>query len=60
MLTARTAAELNGFVVYLALPALLFDIMAKVTWRELSQSGFVAAFIVSSAVVFFLTLFLRR
>ncbi|SAK90069.1 auxin efflux carrier [Caballeronia ptereochthonis] len=34
------ASELNRFVVYLALPALLFDIMAKTPWSMLDQPAF--------------------
>ncbi len=35
---------LNGFVVWLALPALLFDAMARLHADVLAQGGFVAAF----------------
>lgn len=45
------ASELNRFVVYLALPALLFDIMAKTPWRMLDQPAFIAAFGIGSAVI---------
>ena len=36
--------EVNRLVVYLALPALLFDIMAKADWAEIWQPGFILAF----------------
>lgn len=53
------ASELNRFVVYLALPALLFDIMAKTPWSMLDQPAFIAAFGIGSAVIFLLTLIVR-
>ncbi|WP_277187518.1 AEC family transporter [Caballeronia sp. BR00000012568055] len=53
------ASELNKFVVYLALPALLFDIMSKTPWSELDQPAFIAAFGIGSAAVFLLTLVVR-
>lgn len=53
------ASELNRFVVYLALPALLFDIMAKTPWSMLDQPAFIAAFGIGSAVIFVLTLVVR-
>jgi predicted permease len=36
--------SLNNFVVWLALPALLFQAMAQITWPELDHPGFLAAF----------------
>ncbi|MDR5838121.1 AEC family transporter [Caballeronia sp. LZ034LL] len=53
------ASELNRFVVYLALPALLFDIMARTPWTSLDQPAFIAAFGIGSAVVFIATLVVR-
>ncbi|MDR5857124.1 AEC family transporter [Caballeronia sp. LZ062] len=53
------ASELNRFVVYLALPALLFDIMARTPLKMLDQPAFIAVFGVGSAVVFALTLGVR-
>lgn len=44
ILGPHSARELNQFVVYLALPALLFEIMAKARWSELDQPGFIGAF----------------
>ncbi len=38
------ALELNRFMVYLGMPALLFQIMAKASFRDLAQPGFIAAF----------------
>lgn len=46
--------ELNRFVVYLSLPALLFDIMANTHGSDLWLPGFIAAFLIGSAVVFIL------
>ncbi|HEY4318499.1 MAG TPA: AEC family transporter [Herbaspirillum sp.] len=53
------AAELNRFVVYLALPALLFDTIATTEWASLNQPGFIAAFGIGAAAVFGATLALR-
>jgi predicted permease len=36
--------SLNSFVVWLALPALLFQAMARITWPQLDHPGFIAAF----------------
>jgi len=36
--------SLNNFVVWLALPALLFQAMAQITWPELDHPGFLSAF----------------
>ena len=44
VLGPSSASELNRFVVWLALPALLFDTMAHATWQQLYQPAFVAAF----------------
>jgi malonate transporter len=56
---ATAAAELNRFVVYLALPALLFETIATTKWATLNQPGFIAAFGIGVAVVFGATLLLR-
>lgn len=48
-------SELNKFVVYLALPALLFDAMANASWHDLWQPGFVAAFGLACGIVFYAT-----
>lgn len=53
-------SELNRFVVYLALPALLFDIVAHASWVEVWRPGFIAAFGLGAGVVFFITLALRH
>lgn len=51
--------ELNRFVVYLALPALLFDVMAHANWTSLNQPGFVASFGLACGLIFYATLALR-
>lgn len=53
------AGELNRFVVYLALPALLFHTIATTKFTELNQPGFIAAFGIGAAVVFGASLMLR-
>lgn len=52
-------SELNRFVVWLGLPALLFDVTANASWAELYRPGFAAAFTLACFIVFFLTLALR-
>ncbi|WP_321490135.1 AEC family transporter [uncultured Hyphomonas sp.] len=53
-------SEINRFVVYLALPALLFDIMANADPKDLWQPGFIIAFAAGCLFVFILTVLLRR
>jgi malonate transporter and related proteins len=48
--------EVNRLVVYLALPALLFDIMANAKPAEIWQPGFIIAFTSGCAVIFGATL----
>jgi malonate transporter len=60
VLGPNATTELNRFVVYLALPALLFDIMAHATWAKLDQPAFTAVFTLSTFIVFGLTVLLRR
>jgi predicted permease len=59
VLGPNATSELNRFVVYLALPALLFDIIAHTRWSEIWQPGFIAAFGLSSALTFALTVAFR-
>ncbi|MCE0162229.1 AEC family transporter [Klebsiella variicola subsp. variicola] len=47
-----SATELNRFVVWLALPALLFDIVAHTSWAKIYQPGFFWSFVIAGAVVF--------
>lgn len=53
------ATEINRFVVYLALPALLFDIVASAQWSDIWQPAFIATFGLGVGAVFVLTLVLR-
>lgn len=50
---SQAVPELNRVVVYLALPALLFDVMAHASWAELVQPGFIATFGLSCGLIFF-------
>lgn len=52
----QAVSELNRVVVYLALPALLFDVMAHAEPSELAQWGFIFAFGLACGVVFYGTL----
>jgi malonate transporter len=60
VLSAQAASELNRFVIYLALPALLFDITVKVRLHELNQPGFIGALGLGTGGLFLLTLFTRK
>jgi predicted permease len=60
ILGPSAAVELNLFVVYLGMPALLFRIMAKAQWPDLNQPGFIAAFGLGSAAIFGVTILARR
>jgi hypothetical protein len=55
----NASSELNRFVVYLALPALLFDIMATTPWHTLDQPAFIAVFGLGAGGVFGLTVLIR-
>ncbi|SOE93194.1 Membrane transport protein [Burkholderia sp. D7] len=55
----NASSELNRFVVYLALPALLFDIMATTPWHMLDQPAFIAAFGLGAGGSFLLTAMIR-
>ena len=59
LLGPQATSEINRFVVYLALPALLFDVMAHAAWSEIWQPGFIAAFGGSSLALLALTVALR-
>lgn len=60
VLGPQATTELNRFVVYLALPALLFDVVAHVSWAEIWLPDFIAVFGLSCLLMFGLTLWLRR
>ena len=51
--------EVNRLVVYLALPALLFDIMANADPARIWQPGFILAFALGCALIFVLALTIR-
>ncbi len=59
VLGPQATRELNRFVVWLALPCLLFDIVAHARWADLWRPGFIAAFAGGSFGVFGLALALR-
>lgn len=54
------AGELNRFVVWLGIPALLFQIMAKATWTQLDQPGFIGAFGLGCAAIYAITVVVFR
>ncbi|MFC4255020.1 AEC family transporter [Altererythrobacter xixiisoli] len=60
VLGPQAATEINRFVVWLALPALLFGIMAKAHWGEVWQPDFIGTFVGGALAVFVLTLLWRR
>ncbi|PTQ09880.1 transporter [Sphingomonas oleivorans] len=51
-------ASLNRFVVWLALPALIFRVLAEAHWSALWQPGFIAAFVGGIAATFLLSVLL--
>ena len=59
ILGPASATELSRFVIWLALPALLFDITAKSDWQTLFQADFIAVYVIGSFAVFALVLFWR-
>ena len=59
ILGPASATELSRFVIWLALPALLFDITAKSDWQTLFQVDFIAVYVIGSFAVFLLVLFWR-
>lgn len=59
ILGPNASTELNRFVIYLGLPALLFEAMARLGSTQALDLRFVAAFALGMAVVFLTTLWLR-
>jgi malonate transporter and related proteins len=55
----RATDNLNRFAVYLALPALMFIAMSKITPEEVRQFGFSSAFLGGIALTFALGFALR-
>lgn len=60
LLGASATDSLNSFVVWMALPALLFQAMAQISWEELHQPGFIAASAIAMAVVFLVSFLAGR
>lgn len=52
--------ELNRFVVYLALPALMFDVIATADMDEVWQPGFIIAFATGCFSILLITVIIRR
>lgn len=59
LLVASAGTDFNRYVVRLALPALLFEVMADSKWSELWRPGFIAAFFLGSFSVFGATVAVR-
>ncbi|VXC88908.1 Auxin Efflux Carrier [Pseudomonas sp. 8Z] len=53
------ASEMNRFVVWLGLPALLFNLTARADWAHIWQPGFLLAFSGGTLAVFLITLAYR-
>lgn len=47
------SSELNRFVIWLGLPALMFQVIAEADWARLWQPGFMAAYALASCAVMF-------
>lgn len=62
LLGATAASEINRMVVWLCLPALLFEAMATVMWDEIWQPGFILTYGIATLGLFALVLLgcLRR
>lgn len=60
ILSHEATHHLNLYVVWLALPALLFQAIATTPWEELYQPGFIAVSMGSMLIVFILYLFLQE
>ncbi|GIZ10781.1 hypothetical protein NCCP436_01970 [Pseudomonas sp. NCCP-436] len=58
-LGSAAASEMNRFVVWLGLPALLFSLTAKAQWAQIWQPGFLLAFTGGMLAVFLATLLYR-
>lgn len=60
VLGPTAASELNRFVVWLGLPALLFGIVARSSWSQLYQPDVIAPFGLATGAVFAAVYWLRR
>ena len=52
LLGVNAASEINRMVVWLCLPALLFEAMATVVWEQIWQPGFILAYGVGTLGIF--------
>lgn len=59
VLGPTAASELNRYVVWLALPALLFDIMAHSHWQALFKPAFIYVYLLGTGVIFVFILLWR-
>ena len=59
-LSINAPTEINRFVVWLALPAQMFDFTAHSNWQELWQPGFIIAFSAGALAVYFVLLIYYR
>jgi len=59
-LSVNASTEINRFVVWLALPAQMFDFTAHSNWQELWQPGFIIAFSAGALAVYFALLIYYR
>lgn len=59
VLSTAACTELNRFVVYLALPALMIDVMISSPWEAFYQPGFLLAFELAVAIIFVAVLLWR-
>jgi malonate transporter and related proteins len=59
VLSVAACTELNRFVVYLALPALMIDVMISSPWSTFYQPGFLLAFELAVAIIFVVVLLWR-
>ncbi len=59
ILSATASTELNRFVVWLALPALMIDVLTNTPWQTLYEPGFLLAFELAVAIIFFAVLLWR-
>lgn len=55
----NATVELNRFVVLLALPALLFDIVANADWNSLWQPQFILSFVIATFFIFAITILIQ-
>ncbi|CAN5270535.1 AEC family transporter [soil metagenome] len=60
VLPPGAAGTLNRFVVWLALPCLMFDVVATTDWTRLWDPGFVAVSIIGSMIIFCMGLVVGR